>query len=93
MTTPQKGEYYYHYKHNPNLGVDNYCYEIIGIAHETETNQKVVIYKPMYKTDFELFSRPLQMFIQLVDVPQYDWHDSRFVKITNESILAQLQKI
>ena len=33
MKLPEKG-FYYHYKHDSNLDVNNYSYEVIGVANE-----------------------------------------------------------
>lgn len=44
-----------HYKNGKN-------YLIIGVALHTETNEQLVIYKPLYKTEHSLFARPYDMF-------------------------------
>jgi hypothetical protein len=47
-----KGRYYYHYKHDPLLSINNYAYEIINIGHHTEidglSESAMVIYAPLY---------------------------------------------
>lgn len=43
-------------------------YEIVGLAFQTETEELLVIYKPLYETDYELFARPYTMFIELVKI-------------------------
>lgn len=43
-------------------------YEVVGIALETETNEQVVIYHPLYDSDYELFSRPHSMFTERVEI-------------------------
>jgi hypothetical protein len=92
MPKPQKGEYYYHYKHNPNLGIDNYSYLIIGIGWDPQRDQKIVIYKPLYQTEYEFFSRTIENFCEIVDVLEYDWHDTRFFTIEDQNIIKQLTK-
>lgn len=51
---------YRHYKGN--------TYEVLGVALHTETNEYVVIYRPLYKTEYELFARPYHMFLDMVTV-------------------------
>ena len=42
-------------------------YEVVGVALQTETEEKLVIYRPLYaETDYELFARPYDMFIDSV---------------------------
>ena len=42
-------------------------YEVLGMALQTETEEKLVIYRPLYDgTDYELFARPYDMFIESV---------------------------
>ena len=60
LPTIKKG-IYRHYK-NKKL------YEVIGIAAHTETDEPMVIYKPLYESEFELFVRPYGIFIGSVDI-------------------------
>lgn len=57
---------YRHYKQAGHL------YQIIGLAIHTETNEEMVIYKPLYKIenlpDNTLFVRPKKMFLEDVEV-------------------------
>ena len=41
-------------------------YEVIGIALETETEELLVIYRPLYENEYELFARPVSMFTETV---------------------------
>lgn len=42
-------------------------YEVLGVALQTETEELLVIYRPLYdETDYELFARPLDIFIESV---------------------------
>ena len=50
---------YEHYKGNK--------YEVIGVGFYSETLQEVVIYKAMYEEN-NLWARPLEMFLENVDV-------------------------
>ena len=58
-------------KEEPNL----YLYEIIGIARDTETDEELMIYKPLYLTDFingvDFAARPIEMFNSEVDHEKY----------------------
>jgi hypothetical protein len=50
---------YRHYK--------NKEYEVIGLAHHSETKEELVVYRALYG-DFDLWVRPLAMFIEDVEV-------------------------
>ncbi len=52
------------YRHNKS----GQLYEVIGLALQTETEEKLVIYKPLYESDHELFARPEAMFIEVVNI-------------------------
>ena len=54
----QKG-IYEHYKGNQ--------YEVIDIALNSETEEKMVIYRALYG-NFDLWVRPLQMFLELIEI-------------------------
>ena len=41
-------------------------YEVIGLALETETEELLVIYRPLYENEYELFARPASMFTETV---------------------------
>jgi 2-polyprenyl-3-methyl-5-hydroxy-6-metoxy-1,4-benzoquinol methylase len=90
---PNPGENYYHFKHNSNLDSLNYCYVIIGIGKHTETGEKVVIYKPLYECDVEFFVRPLGMFFEVVDKPEFEYNGPRFRLVKRIVENAESQKI
>jgi hypothetical protein len=49
-------------------------YEVVGVALQTETEEMLVIYRPLYDgTDYELFARPLDMFIERVVIDGASW--------------------
>ena len=43
-------------------------YQVIGVGLHSETQEPVVIYKPLYKSDAEFWVRPYDMFVESVDV-------------------------
>ena len=52
------------YRHNKKGDL----YEVIGIALQTESDEPLVIYRPLYENEYELFARPYSMFTQLVEI-------------------------
>jgi len=43
-------------------------YEVLGVALQTETREPLVIYRPLYDNEYELFARPAEMFEEIVDL-------------------------
>lgn len=43
-------------------------YEVIGVGRHTETEEMVVIYRPLYESDTPYWVRPYEMFIDTVNV-------------------------
>jgi hypothetical protein len=92
---PKIGDFYYHYKHNSELSINNYAYVIIGIALHSETEGLLVTYRPLYKpnhifeygADFNI--RPLDMFLENIDKENYS--GPRFNQIIDEEIIKELQ--
>ena len=56
-TPPVKPGKYRHYKGN--------LYEVIGVARHSETEEQLVVYRPLYG-EGGLWVRPLQMFTETV---------------------------
>jgi hypothetical protein len=92
------GEFYYHFKRNPDLGLENHAYLIVGIAQDTEDRTKYsVCYKPLYFCDpkkedekgVSFHSRPYEMFIEMVDKQEYS--GPRFIKITDPETIKYLK--
>ena len=58
-------------KSNPN----KYLYKIIGTSRHTETNEELMIYKPLYEAEcgkgVDYAARPLDMFLSEVDHEKY----------------------
>ena len=55
-------------------------YEVIGTAFQTETEELLVVYRPLYETEYELFDRPLEMFCGQVVIDGIE--RQRFEKIS-----------
>ena len=60
MNTIEKGVY--RHRKTGNL------YDVVGVALHTETEEELVVYRPHKKKDYELFVRPIDMFVELVDI-------------------------
>ena len=54
-------------------------YEVLGVALQTETQEQLVIYRPLYENEHELFARPYEMFIEYVIID--DQKVPRFEKV------------
>ena len=70
------------YRHNKTGNL----YEVIGEALQTETNEMLVIYKPLQENEYELFARPYAMFTELVELdgkmlPRFEYlkHGKTFI--------------
>ena len=93
---PKINSYYYHYKHDPSIDLLNYCYQIIGIAKHSETDELLVTYRHLYQSEWHevdganLTVRPLDMFMETVEwqgetVPRFrELNESEVVKIKQD---------
>lgn len=92
---PLKGGFYYHYKHDPNGALNNYSYEVAGIARNTEDKSYAVLYRPLYKSDWfspaDYQARPLAMFMETIE--KDGLQIPRFSLITDKTVLSELRKI
>lgn len=54
------------YRHNKS----GKLYRVVGVALETESDEPVVVYHPLYEHEFgyELFTRPYEMFTDMVEL-------------------------
>lgn len=57
-------------------------YEVIGLAFQTETEEWLVIYRPLYDSPFEFFVRPYDIFIEMIEINKT--RTLRFVKIDQD---------
>ena len=96
MQEPQKG-FYYHYKHDPTKGINNYAYEVIGLGRNTEEGTFTVLYRPLYESEWmppaDFQSRPLEMFSDKNFEKDGKIIPERFIKITDEKVISELIKI
>lgn len=78
MQKPKRGEVYHHFKDAEKR------YEIVDIAFHTETEEDMVVYKPLYENPFApLFVRPVAMFMEEVEKPELGYAGPRFVLVKN----------
>ncbi len=52
------------YRHNKK----GHLYEVLGMALQTETGEPLVVYRPLYENEYELFARPYGMFVERVEI-------------------------
>jgi hypothetical protein len=52
------------YRHNKT----GKLYEVLGVALQTETNETLVVYRPLWESEYELFARPYAMFVEQVEI-------------------------
>ena len=52
------------YRHNKS----GQSYEVLGVALQTETDEPLVIYRPLYESEIELFARSYAMFVEDVEL-------------------------
>lgn len=52
------------YRHNKK----GHLYEVLGVALETETDEALVIYRPLYDNKYEIFAQPYSMFTEVVEL-------------------------
>lgn len=102
---PEPG-FYYHYKHDPSVSLNDHAYEVIGVGFHTEDSTRpgeehFLIYRPLYeqnvyKASKELVipcfdARPLEMWME--EVIKDGKSFPRFQRITDPVVIAELEKI
>lgn len=95
---PKAGQFYYHFKHNPEKGILDYCYRIIGIGYNTETEGLAVIYQPLYAKETinknaTLYVRAIEIFMDSVEKPALNYFGPRFILVKDEEVANQLENI
>lgn len=66
------GYFYKHYKHDPSIDKYNYVYQVVNIGFHTETEEEVVIYRPLYEAHVYkhgkmYYVRPREMFEKSIE--------------------------
>lgn len=69
---PEPGTIVRHFKRETirNPGINDYLYEIVGLAEHTESKENMMIYRALYGSG-KLYARPLDMFMSEVDRNKY----------------------
>jgi hypothetical protein len=83
MQKPTPGSHWHHYK---STGWTDHTYEVIGIAVHSETEEPMVIYRPLYSVPpeswaygYDYVTRPLSLWY---DIVEYYWEKiQRFTEI------------
>ncbi len=70
--------------HHPKPGIYRHykggVYEVFGTAVHTETEEMLVVYRSLYGS-YRLNVRPLAMFLEDVDVPEFGYRSPRFALV------------
>ncbi len=76
---PKAGQIYRHFKGN--------TYQIVAIAKNSETEEKMVVYQPLY-AEGDIWVRPLDMFMSKVDKEKYPEVEAeyRFTYVPEEEL-------
>ena len=67
---PGKGEVYKHYKKGD-------LYKVVDLALHSNDDEWMVVYEPMYKSPYKLFTRPLREWGEIVE-----WQGQKLVRFT-----------
>ncbi|SMC76630.1 Protein of unknown function [Oscillospiraceae bacterium] len=59
-----------HFKREIEHEGNMYLYEIVGLAHHSETDETLMVYKALYG-EGKMCARPLEMFMSEVDHEKY----------------------
>ncbi len=83
----QKPTPWSHWRHYKSTGGENHTYEVIGIAVHSETEESMVIYRPLYPVSrdswaygYDYVTRPLSLWY---DIVEYEGQKiQRFIEIS-----------
>ena len=75
MKDDKKGNVYRHFKGN--------LYEIVGEAFNVHTNKYMILYKPLYDSEFEMFARDKDEFFGTVVTLTEKGAIARFTRVTD----------
>ncbi len=93
--------FYYHYKHDPVVGITHMCYEVVGVGISTEDEcdpkfAHVVVYRPLY-ADSSVYTagklywiRPIHMW---GNVTKDGKTFPRFKKINEPELVEKLTRV
>ena len=63
-----------HWRHYKSTGWDHHTYEVIGIARHSETQEDMVVYRPLYEVapdnwvyGYDFATRPLSLWYDIVE--------------------------
>ena len=59
-----------HFKREIESDGNMYLYEIVGLAHHSETDETLMVYKALYGKE-KMCARPIDMFMSEVDHDKY----------------------
>ena len=96
---PKVGDFYYHFKNNSELSICNYAYKVIGLGIHTETDEIMVVYKPIdkeskvFENNVNFRIRPLLMFCENVEKPELNYFGPRFNQILDIELIKKLNSI
>lgn len=69
-SVPAPGTIVRHFKREKESEGNMYLYEIVGIAHHSETGEDLMVYRALYG-EGKMCARPLDMFMSEVDHEKY----------------------
>lgn len=93
------GQFYYHFKRNPDMGVEHGAYYCLGLGMNTEDrSEHYVVLKPLYYCDprkedeggISYQVRPIDYFITPIDREYYA--GPRFQYISDPAVINQLRE-
>lgn len=67
---PKPGTIVRHFKRELEHEGNMYLYEIVGVAHHSETGENLMVYRALYG-EGKMCARPLEMFMSEVDRVKY----------------------